>query len=751
VSIAVSRAWLRRGALGGVGLVVAAYGSVLYEVADVVGEATALLALVTGALVAATLMARLLSPRVALLVTVGLLGAGLAAYLGAVPEAARAAVTPTKLLDDTVTMLSGLSVLRLLAAGTWALTVAPGPTFLAWYLGVRGRYAGAVAVAGVTLGLFVLTGDAGELVTLTGAVGGAVALGLGNLERATAGAGGAPDRSGGAGGGENAVLGPGAVAQLESLTAVVAAMVLLSASVGLAAGGVGGGGEEGGISLGGSGGAAQANLVSGSDEIEVAGSLSLSPRVRMVVESTERSYWRTATYDRYTGEGWVRTREATPYEGPLSGPPGQTEPIRQTVTARTALGVMPAANAPVAVEGAFTNRTLVTPQGALKPVDGVAANESYTVRSERPVATADGLRAAGTDYPATLDGTYRQLPSSTPDRVYRRAEEVAGGESTAYDKAVAVENYLEANKEYSLTVQQPSGDVADTFLFEMDAGYCTYFATTMVTMLRAQDVPARLATGYTPGQAVGESGGETTYVVRGMNAHVWAEVYFPEVGWVRFDPTPAGPRQAAEDETLREARSGDLPDIEARNSEQSGPTPTPTPTGNATTTANNGSITTPELPNGTAGPAGGAGGGPIPGLPSERVLGLGLVALIGAAAVTRRSGLAGRVRRTAGRYYQRPSGDAATDASRAWRRVEDAFGRRHRPRRPGETPRAYLDALDAAGAAVGPRARELVRLHERARYGDGVSEAEATGARQRADALTRREVPVVGRYYRRQT
>lgn len=72
----------------------------------------------------------------------------------------------------------------------------------------------------------------------------------------------------------------------------------------------------------------------------------------------------------------------------------------------------------------------------------------------------------------------------------------------------------------------------------MDAGYCTYYATTMVTMLRSQGVPARFVVGYTTGEQVGDD----RYRVRGLNSHAWVQVYFPDVGWVRFDPTPAGPR-----------------------------------------------------------------------------------------------------------------------------------------------------------------------------------------------------------------
>ncbi|WP_148417044.1 transglutaminase-like domain-containing protein, partial [Haloferax sp. KTX1] len=89
--------------------------------------------------------------------------------------------------------------------------------------------------------------------------------------------------------------------------------------------------------------------------------------------------------------------------------------------------------------------------------------------------------------------------------------------------------------------------------FEMDEGYCVYFATTMVTMLRTQGIPARMTVGYTSGQRIDEN----QWVVRGLNSHAWVEVYFPDQGWVQFDPTPSGPREAVRQQRIEEASSDD--------------------------------------------------------------------------------------------------------------------------------------------------------------------------------------------------
>jgi len=76
----------------------------------------------------------------------------------------------------------------------------------------------------------------------------------------------------------------------------------------------------------------------------------------------------------------------------------------------------------------------------------------------------------------------------------------------------------------------------DYFLFDLRQGYCDYFATAMVVMGRAVGLPARLATGYATGRY---DPGQEGYLVTGMDAHAWVEIYFPGYGWIEFEPTPA--------------------------------------------------------------------------------------------------------------------------------------------------------------------------------------------------------------------
>ena len=78
------------------------------------------------------------------------------------------------------------------------------------------------------------------------------------------------------------------------------------------------------------------------------------------------------------------------------------------------------------------------------------------------------------------------------------------------------------------------------FLFDMRAGHCEYFASSMAIMLRQLGIPARLVNGFRTGEynSIGNN-----WTVRQYHAHSWVEAYFPPYGWIEFDPTPTGPGQ----------------------------------------------------------------------------------------------------------------------------------------------------------------------------------------------------------------
>jgi hypothetical protein len=139
------------------------------------------------------------------------------------------------------------------------------------------------------------------------------------------------------------------------------------------------------------------------------------------------------------------------------------------------------------------------------------------------------------DYPPVVALKYLQLPDLDP-RVAELARNITAQSTTNYARARAIESYLRQNLGY--TLELPSSEQKDPlahFLFERKKGHCEYFASAMAVMMRTLGIPSRLVTGFRGAEFNDLNG---TYIIRGRDAHAWVEVYFPEYGWVTFDPTP---------------------------------------------------------------------------------------------------------------------------------------------------------------------------------------------------------------------
>jgi hypothetical protein len=147
------------------------------------------------------------------------------------------------------------------------------------------------------------------------------------------------------------------------------------------------------------------------------------------------------------------------------------------------------------------------------------------------------LDSSSTDYPAHVANLYLQVPTLDP-RVAQLARQVTASSASNYMRARDIERYLQSNYGYTLQLaglREP--DPLASFLFERKKGHCEYFATSMTIMLRTLGIPARIVNGFRGGEYNDLT---SSYIVREKDAHSWVEVYFPEYGWVSFDPTPAG-------------------------------------------------------------------------------------------------------------------------------------------------------------------------------------------------------------------
>jgi len=159
----------------------------------------------------------------------------------------------------------------------------------------------------------------------------------------------------------------------------------------------------------------------------------------------------------------------------------------------------------------------------------------YTVWSDLGGPSPDELRAAtGEIKPDYL--VYLQLPDAITPRTRQLADKITKPYTNNYDKAVAIEKWLDANATYTLQLADPGAqEPIDFFLFDRKKGHCEYFASAFAVLARAAGIPTRQVNGFLGGEWNEYQG----YVaVRAGDAHSWDEVFFPGKGWVTFDPTP---------------------------------------------------------------------------------------------------------------------------------------------------------------------------------------------------------------------
>ncbi len=252
------------------------------------------------------------------------------------------------------------------------------------------------------------------------------------------------------------------------------------------------------------------------------------------------THWRGLSYDVYTGRGWALSeeRQELTQANEHIPVPQISEPLQlsQSVNWEFDKRVI---RYTLGLPLQFDHDVTVNWRG-LEDLSRVQGEENkYTVITQLSNATADELRSGSLqNVPPAILARYTALPASVPQRIRDLAEEVAGGIDNPYDQALALEQFLRQYP-YSLDVELPPPDVdiIEFFLFELQKGYCDYYASSMAVMARSLGLPARVAVGFLA-QPPDDSGLQTIYQI---NAHSWTEVYFADYGWVEFEPTAAFP------------------------------------------------------------------------------------------------------------------------------------------------------------------------------------------------------------------
>ncbi|GAB4420213.1 MAG: transglutaminaseTgpA domain-containing protein [Anaerolineales bacterium] len=261
--------------------------------------------------------------------------------------------------------------------------------------------------------------------------------------------------------------------------------------------------------------------------------------------SPPRYYWRGFVYDVYFNNYWytrsVRTESFDPTKGsiPVLGVE-QGQVATFTFFTNIPQSLVYAASQPTWISREANTRTFVFDDGeqnltAFYATPAILPGEQYRTRAVLINPSVQELRAAGTEYPEWIVTRYVQ--GEYQPRIAALAAEITAGLETPYDKAEAITRYLRSEIEYANPLPEPppaDTDVLEWVLFDLKQGFCNYYASAEVLMLRSLGIPARLAVGFAEGEFDAEN---EAYIVRYYDAHAWPEVYFPGIGWVEFEPT----------------------------------------------------------------------------------------------------------------------------------------------------------------------------------------------------------------------
>ncbi len=291
--------------------------------------------------------------------------------------------------------------------------------------------------------------------------------------------------------------------------------------------------------------------------LQLSAGTELDDQVVMEVEPSSplrsggRFYWQARSYAQYQAGSWTDAlqslRDFDPRQGDLPQPDWRGRQDVEVVF-RPHFSILSRLYVP---SDTFwvdrTSQVAFTPlgDGRQDPTTFVARQplyegDAYTARSAVPVPTVAQLRGAGADYPDWVTSTYLQVPDSLTDRFRALALSLGEGQSTPFDQATAVTNWLRDNIQYSRVTDAPPAnqDPLDWFVFDYKVGFCNFYASSEVMMLRVLGVPARLAVGYASGT---QDTSSAVYEVRSLDSHAWPEVFFPGFGWVPFEPTVSQP------------------------------------------------------------------------------------------------------------------------------------------------------------------------------------------------------------------
>lgn len=259
----------------------------------------------------------------------------------------------------------------------------------------------------------------------------------------------------------------------------------------------------------------------------------------------EPQYIRSVALDVFDGDTWRASKRDLPdsqrVEDGLPEPPGLTttagvETVDYTFEVTTNFGShwlpLPYAAQEIDIDGNWRYDA-----ATLDVIgDGTdAQGQTYDVHTVEVTPTPEALADARP--PGSEFETLTALPDDLPEVITELAQDVTADATNDFERAAALQKWFRSDGKftYDTSVQDGHSNSALVDFVTEKRGYCEQFAATMAIMARVLGIPARVAVGFTGGDAQAGS----TWLVRAWDSHSWPELYFAGMGWVRFEPTPA--------------------------------------------------------------------------------------------------------------------------------------------------------------------------------------------------------------------
>ena len=268
-------------------------------------------------------------------------------------------------------------------------------------------------------------------------------------------------------------------------------------------------------------------------------------------QAGDAEYFRQYVFDSLGDKGW-KVDNWTARSVPVSSMPGPTglSGLPAPQTARTIVRAGKDLRGPgtqptflplpyPAIQVTAPGKWLVDPDRMVYSTSDSITGQTYSVTSVLVDPSQAQLQAVpGLVRTAELAPDL-QLPAAYRTSALKKlAASNTAGQTTEFAKVNALAAWLSGPQfTYSLAPAQPtSARSLVNFLTKAKSGYCVHYAYAMTVLTRLLGIPARFVVGYTAGNRQKDG----SYVVSTTDSHAWTEVYFPSMGWIRFEPTPAG-------------------------------------------------------------------------------------------------------------------------------------------------------------------------------------------------------------------